>query len=237
MTGWSPTQGTIPYVVMARPPSRRFVIHAKEIAALSIAAGVLTVDIAFLTLRNCLPGTGYSCAFGWFPFVQLFAFAATVVITAFVFHEMAHKAVAQRFGHWAEFQLSPLGLFVSFVTAYLGFLFALPGATVVAEMGDEKEFGQTALAGPGSNLAFSTAFFAAAGVVTVLHGVGWLPVVLEFLAFYNGYFAAFNLIPFGPLDGRKVWRWDHRIWILAFAFAVGYALLGFFFIANQALVV
>jgi Zn-dependent protease len=237
VSGWGGSFGSSPYVVMSRPPARGFVIHAKEIVALSIAAGVLTVDIAFLTLRECLPDSGYSCSFGWYPVAQLFAFAATVVVTAFVCHEMAHKAVAQRFGHWAEFQLSPMGLLISFVTAFLGFLFALPGATVVQEMGDEREFGQTALAGPGSNLAFSTAFFAAAGIVTQLHNAAWIAVLFEYLAFYNGYFAAFNLIPIGPLDGRKVWRWDRRVWILAFAFAAGYALFGYFFIANQALVV
>jgi len=29
--------------------------------------------------------------------------------------------------------------------------------------------------------------------------------------------AAFNLIPWGPLDGRKIWDWNHQYYLMAAA--------------------
>jgi Zn-dependent protease len=36
--------------------------------------------------------------------------------------------------------------------------------------------------------------------------------------------AVFNLIPFGILDGYKIYSWNKKVWVLAFAVAVVLAL-------------
>jgi Zn-dependent protease len=35
----------------------------------------------------------------------------------------------------------------------------------------------------------------------------------------NAFMAVFNLIPFGVLDGLKVFRWSKAIWLVLFALA------------------
>ncbi len=68
------------------------------------------------------------------------------------------------------------------------------------------------MAGPAMNFAFSLIF------LTGAYGAGLYPAghsvraILLFLAFINGWFAAFNLIPLGPLDGAKVLRWSKPVW-------------------------
>ena len=45
---------------------------------------------------------------------------------------MSHKIVAQRFGSWAEFRMSPIMLLLMLVLVYeFGILFAAPGAVMI----------------------------------------------------------------------------------------------------------
>jgi len=54
---------------------------------------------------------------------------AVAVGTGFLLHELAHKFVAQRYGYWAEYKASMLGLILTFVMALtIGIVFAAPGA-------------------------------------------------------------------------------------------------------------
>ena len=54
------------------------------------------------------------------------------VMTAFLLHELAHKAVAQRIGVVAEYRYAPIGLLMALVTASIGWIIAIPGAVVVS---------------------------------------------------------------------------------------------------------
>jgi len=40
-------------------------------------------------------------------------------------------------------------------------------------------------------------------------------------AYINTWLALFNLIPFGPLDGAKIFRWNKGLWLVAIAGAGG----------------
>ena len=42
-------------------------------------------------------------------------------------------------------------------------------------------------------------------------------------AFLNGFMAVFNLVPFGILDGYKIFSWNKKIWAVAFAMSVALA--------------
>ncbi|MCI4331133.1 MAG: metalloprotease [Thermoplasmata archaeon] len=190
---------------------------------------VAHVTIAFLVLTFDLMVVGGALTPGDFGTVQLatllpfLVFGLVAAASGFVAHEMAHKITAERYGFWAEFRLSASGLLLSVVTALFGFIFAAPGATVVGGMGDAREWGRTSLAGPLVNLVEATAFLGAGGAVASLtHSSSYWPFFL-LLAFINAWFATFNLVPLGPLDGRKVYRWDPRVWVVSIAASASFA--------------
>ncbi|HYB78442.1 MAG TPA: metalloprotease [Thermoplasmata archaeon] len=196
-------------------PLREGTTSSTEIAHLIIAFLVLSFDFVLLYGGLAIYDTGTE--------LLLIAIAASAAITGFVAHEIAHKLSAQRRGYRAEFRLSVLGLAVSVVTAALGFLFAAPGATIIGGATDADDWGRISLAGPATNFGFSLGFLLGAFVASGLPGGGLLAFILLFLAFVNAWFAAFNMIPIGPLDGRKVYRWSAAIWAVSFAAFVALA--------------
>jgi Zn-dependent protease len=207
----------------ARPPTAmgQITTSPTELRDLSIAFVVLTLDFLFVILG----GAGALVGFGPPAVVlELVAVAAAAALTGFVAHEMAHKFSAQRRGYWAEFRMSPVWLLLSLViSATAGFLFAAPGATVIGGMGSRDDWGRTALAGPLTNIGFAVVFYGSA--VLLIDAGSYAAVWLLFLAFINGWFATFNLIPIGPLDGRKVLSWNAGIWIGSIVVAGGLAVL------------
>jgi Zn-dependent protease len=70
----------------------------------------------------------------------------------------------------------------------------------------------------------------AAVVVAPAAGAEFLPFLLYVLfviiASVNLSMAAFNMLPFGPLDGAKVWRWNKVLWLAIMAAALGVLALG-----------
>lgn len=207
-------------------PAPGFHTSRVELQQILIAYVVLTVDLAII-----LNGDGFlslAAASGTYSVSwDVVGLAAAAALTGFLAHEMAHKYYAQRHGFWAEFRMSPMGLIVSLVTAFAGFLFAAPGATMVQGMADLRSWGRTALSGPAANLVFAVAFLVATFSVAALGlSLFWIGA-LALLTFFNAWFAAFNLIPFGPLDGAKVWRWSRPTWAGAMGLSAGLAILAY----------
>ncbi len=209
MTGSSPFSYTW---TPARPTARGFSTSRTELVHLTIAFVVLTFDLVLL-----LSGAGALLGYGAKALegvsVGLVVVAALAALTGFVGHELAHKLSAQRKGYWAEFRMSPFGLVISVVSSALGILWAAPGATVISQMSaaDRREWGRTSLAGPLANVAFGSVFLAATLLAFRVNSplYGWLML----LTWFNAWFAAFNLLPFGPLDGAKVLRWSPAVWL------------------------
>ncbi|CAG0961613.1 hypothetical protein METP2_00829 [Methanosarcinales archaeon] len=145
---------------------------------------------------------------------------------SFIIHEMSHKIVAQRFGSWAEFRMSPIMLLLMLVLVYqLGILFAAPGAVMIygGNVG-RRENGRISLAGPLSNLILGMAFFLLLSEQGILYEIGRYGVIV------NITLALFNMIPFGIFDGRKVWDWNKPVYILVVTATL---LLLYFFVAPQ----
>jgi Zn-dependent protease len=219
----APSPYTVQYSYTAAPPrSTRITTSRTELVQLGIAYAVLTLDFTLILAGGLLftGGAGFS-----FITPTIVLVAATAGLTAFVAHEMAHKISAQRHGCWAEFRMAPMWLFFSIITSFLGFLWAAPGATMVGGMADPRDWGRTSLAGPLSNIGFSAAFFAGAAATFSLGSSAWVWLIL--LAYLNGWFGTFNLLPFGPLDGRKVFAWSKELWLLAIVFAGALAVLSY----------
>lgn len=170
----------------------------------------------------------------------LIAFASSLIIVglSFVLHELAHKYSAIRYGYWAEFRKSNPMLVISLCLAVLlGVVFAAPGATVINTAGRQmtkKENGIISILGPITNLILLVVFGAVmilgislgggeiltGGIAFTFTGAGFL--------FYLGYsgwlvnamFAFFNMLPVGPLDGKKVLAWNPLAFLVVIAIAV-----------------
>lgn len=203
----------------AAPPPATHPTSPTELTHIAIAFLVLTADLVIiLSGRGLLEGGTLAGLFAPLPLYYVLL-AVGAALTGFIAHEMAHKLVARRLGFWAEFRMWPTGLLFSLITSAAGFLFAAPGATVVNGMDPRnvRGWGETAVAGPVSNLLFAAGFYGAS-LATFRLGPA-TSVSLLFLAMINTLFATFNLLPVGPLDGAKVFRWGASSWALAFAVA------------------
>jgi len=132
---------------------------------------------------------------------------------AFLCHELGHKVVAVRFGQVARFKADYSMLFLAVMSALVGFLFAAPGAVHHRGRLTPRENGLIALAGPAVNVALALAF---APLVLLGDGIGLLGLVGARGLAINLFLAAFNLIPYGPLDGRTVLSWSTAVWALSF---------------------
>ena len=75
---------------------------------------------------------------------------------------------------------------------------------------ERKEELWISLAGPLTNIVLVIIFFALIMSGAATSGL-WFGA-LNFALFINLTLAAFNLLPFGPLDGAKVWRSSHIVW-------------------------
>ncbi len=135
----------------------------------------------------------------------------------FLLHELAHKVVAIEHGQIAEFRADYQMLFLALVGAVAGFLFAAPGAVYHRGQITTRENGLIAVAGPVTNLLLATLFvpllmFAATPgfLPTLLTAIGQMGIGI------NLFLAAFNMIPFGPLDGKSVLEWHKGVFALVF---------------------
>lgn len=136
---------------------------------------------------------------------------------AFVLHELAHKVVAVRFGQLAEFRASYEMLLLAVLSALAGFLVAAPGAVHHRGRLTSRQRGLIALAGPATNLLLVAPFWALALADGLAGRIGTVGV------FANAVLAAFNLVPYGPLDGATVRAWDARVHAVALAVTGGLA--------------
>ncbi|MFQ6060928.1 MAG: site-2 protease family protein [Thermoplasmata archaeon] len=221
---------------MAWPPSyypqtRGFRFSYRELREIAISVLVLTLAFTIFFSDGIY---GLASSFRGFTFAYYFVISLLAVLTAFFFHEMAHKFLAQKYGCWAEFNYSPMGLLFAIVTSLFGIIFAAPGAVIIGGAITREQNGRISAAGPGTNLlvgsAFTAAFFAAAPFsIPVFPSGPGLSDILRLLAWINIVLGGFNLIPFPPLDGSKILRWNLAAYVLLVVLAVGLFTVLFFF--------
>ncbi len=168
----------------------------------------LAISIAFgIVLRGSL---GVS-------FYEVFIIAAVTVGTAFIFHEMGHKLVAQKYGCFAEFRSFDQMLILAVIMSFFGFVFAAPGAVMISGPVGIRRNGKISAAGPGVNIVLAVFFLS----ILLIPATGILFVIAFYGFFINSWIALFNLIPIGNFDGRKVLRWNKTVYGIMVAVALG----------------
>jgi len=191
------------------PPRRGLSFSRKEVHDLTIAVGGLTLAFAI-----AYSGVIYNQNISLFLYSLLVSFLA--VFSGFVFHEMGHKFVAQKYGCWAEFRAFPRGIGMALLFSLMGFVFAAPGAVMISGRIDREQNAKISMAGPAVNLAIGFL------LIPVILLIDYAPVLVAAysVASINFLLAAFNLLPVPPLDGSKIWRWNIPVYLLMLATSV-----------------
>lgn len=141
-------------------------------------------------------------------FYTKFIVASLTVGIGFLFHELGHKVVAQRYGCFAEFRSFDNMLLLAIAMSFFGFIFAAPGAVMISGRVNKARNGRISAAGPIVNLALSLVFLSLAFLQP--------PELLKSIAYYgfviNSWLALFNMIPFWLFDGYKILKWNKTIY-------------------------
>jgi Zn-dependent protease len=213
-----------PQVTQSIPIHKGSIWHFSktEVQHLLLATAAFTAALA-LMFSGGIVG---ALSLGPVPFILFCILSLISLAPAFLLHEIAHKVVARQYGCWAEFRADPAGLrFGILLAAILGIVFMAPGAVMVAGNTTRTQFGRIALAGPVTNIVLWSLGYLA--LYLIGGHVGLFDTVIETWMWGNAILAAFNMLPFGPLDGRKIKTWSEPIYYTWLSIAVGVVYLTF----------
>ncbi len=155
--------------------------------------------------------------------LEYFLIFLFIVAVSFITHELAHRQVAKRLGFNAKFEMWPMGLLIAIVSSMGGFIFAAPGAVVISagivnsRRNLEEASFKISAAGPVANIVL--------GAILLYLVFIFNSPVLFLAAQINIWLALFNLLPFPPLDGSKIFYHNPKAWVFIFLVAIG--LFGF----------
>lgn len=156
-----------------------------------------------------------------------FAWAIVIVGFAFVLHELAHKYMAISKKCVARFVAWPMGLLLALVVGIASggrVIFAAPGAVMISNrymtrLGfryvhlTREDMGKIAVMGPAINILLAFVF---KGFQIFYPG----SEIIQMGILINIFLATFNLLPFPPLDGSKVFNWSRILWVMLFVGSV-----------------
>ncbi len=182
----------------------------KEVTELLVAWAALSIAFGFAFTGGAFALRGVN---------QIIYFISTlpkyfiIVGAAFLLHELSHKFTAIKYGYPAHFQLWQMGLLLALGMSFaLGIVFAAPGAVYIYGLTDEKKDAKISLSGPLSNMIVAVSTLA-------LFRFTFVPLLAQ-IAYVSAFIGVFNLLPFGPLDGAKIFRHEKLWWIALMAIGV-----------------
>jgi len=189
--------------MLIRPHTRLMIgdIQTSEVELRDILKAWAAISFAFAVLLS--GGQIFSS-----EFLSSFVMAALTVGVGFLLHELAHKLVAQRYGCFAEFRSFDSFLILSIAMSFFGFVFAAPGAVMIAGPVGVRRNGIISAAGPMTNIALAFIFLAFLFMIPQ----GWLSQFCYYGLYINSFLALFNMLPFLNFDGAKVWPWSKAVY-------------------------
>ena len=188
-------------------------VSASEAFHLSVGA-LLVAGVGATLFNVSLLGTVYAAA------------AVVAFVASFLVHELAHKFVAIGYGYLAVFRVSPIGALLTAISILSPLKVIAPGAVNVYGSPNYRILARVAAVGPLTNTVISTVSYALAFALMALGAGPQLTHLAFTVARINALLAFFNLLPFGPLDGLKVFAYSRYEWLKHFLPALALFLLG-----------
>jgi Zn-dependent protease len=176
----------------------------------------LFVAWVFISLAFAILFTGVFNLFDSYTiFVVSFIMSGLTVGIGFLLHEVMHKYVAQRYGLNAEFYAFYGMLWLALLFSLFGFILAAPGAVAIRGRITKERNGKISLAGPLTNVVLAIVFL----IPFIFYKEGLLGLFLNYGFTINSLLALFNMIPFVPFDGGKIYGWNKIVWWITTIFA------------------
>lgn len=167
----------------------------------------------------------FAIAFTGFSLTNAFLIAilvsALTVGVGFLFHELAHKYFAQRYGCWAEFRAFDKMLVLALFLSFFGFIFAAPGGVYIKGNIPIHKRGRISLAGPVTNMILALLFFGLIFAVPQYAGV------MVYGMYINAILGLFNMLPIPPIDGFKILKWSKSVFAIFIIIAAGIMFFSF----------
>ena len=155
-------------------------------------------------------------------FLWLLGINTAICLFAGISHEAVHRIVGRVLGIKSEYTFWFSGSFMTIFTAILGNAFGLQGFLVekVKEGTAKWKVGAMKLAAP----VFSCGIFLVFAAVNFLYP----NVVFQMIYSISGMQAMAEILPFSPMDGHDVRKWNFLVWLAAFlSITVPFTLLSF----------
>ncbi|NVM53897.1 MAG: hypothetical protein HWN66_09360 [Candidatus Helarchaeota archaeon] len=229
-TSWQPTPGAqveryfepdgteviierVPMYVIQRPENPIWKFSALELQHLALGL-ILMFGVGISMFFTIYWLYGKEPDWGNFLLLALF------VTLAFLLHEFGHKFVGIRLGNWSEFRLIKIFTILTAISVipFNPIKIVCPGAVQVTGDTSTENMGKIALAGPVVNLILAAIFIILANILFV--PTDNMFNVLIIATNLNSLLGIFNLIPFGPLDGLKVIRWNKIYYFITIALLI-----------------
>ncbi len=98
---------------------------------------------------------------------------------------------------------------------------------MIAGQARKEQIGEISIAGPIVNIFLA---FASLGAASLIVPFSPFNTMLLLIASFNAFIAVFNLIPFGILDGFKIFSWNKAVWAIAFALSGAVTIYTYFLV-------
>ncbi|MGV8140953.1 MAG: hypothetical protein ACP5NW_00775 [Candidatus Woesearchaeota archaeon] len=199
-----------------RSSSGKMAIHTSNTELKDLLIAWLFVSIAFAIARTADKGITFN-TFISIEFLIFMIISAATVGIAFLFHELAHKIVAQRYKCWAEFRADINMLMMGVLISFLGVVFIAPGAVMIFGHINQRQNGIISMAGPLTNIILAIILLP----FTFMNFSSW--IINEIIAsgyLINAWLALFNMIPLWNFDGAKIYAWNRKVFFALIILAI-----------------
>ncbi len=133
---------------------------------------------------------------------------------AVILHDLTHRYMAWRYGVITEYKFWFLGTIIMFFTAILfGVVYSSPSRLGINNAGSLTKKQQAIIYGSGPLMSFAVfaVFLSLVPLGGQLATIGFLGASMNLLT------ATYAMMPFEPMDGRKVYNWKKLLWGVPFA--------------------